>query len=87
MKFRDAIHEGNGERVLRCWKILMYFRIAGHTKYALQAFAFFVKVSEVTSPRLQQQLSWSRFVNSKVVARGKIIPTDLHNYRNFESND
>lgn len=78
MEFRDAIHEGDGDRVLRCWKFLMlYFRVAGHTKYALEAFTFFAKVNGVTSPRLQQQLLWSRFVNSKG-GKGKNIPTDLH---------
>ena len=78
LEFRDAIHEGDGERVLRCWKFLMlYFRAAGHTKYALEAFTFFAKVNGVTSPRLQQQLLWSRFVNSKG-GSGKNIPIDLH---------
>ena len=66
LDFRDAIHEGDSEKVLCCWKFLMlYFCAAGHSKYALEAFPFFAKINGVTSPRLQQQLLWSRFVNSK----------------------
>lgn len=34
----DAIHEGDGERVARCWKVmLMYFMYGGQLKYALEA--------------------------------------------------
>ena len=78
LEFRDAIHEGDGERILRCWKFLMlYFRIAGHTKYALEAFTFQAKVNGITSPRIQQQLLWSRVVNSKG-GTSKNIPVDLH---------
>ena len=78
LEFRDAIHEGDGERIVRCWKLLMlYFRVAGHTKYALEAFPFLAKVNEVASPRLQQQFLWSRVVNSKG-GSGKNIPVDLY---------
>lgn len=78
LEFRDAIHEGDGGRILRCWKLLMlYFRFAGHTKYALEAFLLTAKVSGVTSPRLQKQILWSRVVNSKG-GSGRNIPIDLH---------
>ena len=78
LEFRDAIHEGDGERIARCWKLLiLYFRVAGHTKYALEAFIFLAKVNGVASPRLQQQLLWSRLVNSKG-GSGKNIPVNLY---------
>ena len=38
MEFRDAIHEGDGERILRCWKfMLLYYFATGHSKYAVEA--------------------------------------------------
>ena len=37
LEVRDAIHEGDGPRLLRCWKLMMmYWRHGGHTKYALE---------------------------------------------------
>ena len=39
MEFRDAWREGDGERVLRCWKLFLpHFKQAGCTKYSLEAF-------------------------------------------------
>lgn len=39
MAFRDAIHEGDGVRILNCWKFMLtYFFSSGHRKYALEAF-------------------------------------------------
>lgn len=38
LEFRDAIHEGDSERVIRCWRLmLLYFFHSGHRKYALEA--------------------------------------------------
>ena len=35
LELRDAIHEGDGPRIIWCWKfLLLYFRITGHTRYA-----------------------------------------------------
>ena len=32
LEFKDAIREGDGIRILRCWKVLlMYYRMANHT--------------------------------------------------------
>jgi hypothetical protein len=34
LEFRDVVHEGNGERVMRCWRLmLLYFFHSGHRKY------------------------------------------------------
>ena len=36
LEVQDAIHEGDGPRLLHCWKLMMlYWRHGGHTKYAL----------------------------------------------------
>lgn len=39
LNFKDAVREGDGERVLRTWKyFLLIFRATGHTNYAMEAF-------------------------------------------------
>ena len=61
LEFRDAIHEGDGERIVRCWKLLMlYFRVAGHTKYVLEAFTFLAMVNGVASrhPHIIREFLW-----------------------------
>ncbi len=38
LEFRDAIKEGDGERVLRCWKYMIpIFSASGNTNYACEA--------------------------------------------------
>ena len=78
LEFRDAIHEGDGERILRCWKFfLLYFYSSHHTKYCIEAFSFLAKVNGAVSQRIKQQILWSRVINS-TGGRGKNIPIDLH---------
>lgn len=37
-KFNDAVHEGDGERMMVIWKLLLlYFRASGHKNYALES--------------------------------------------------
>lgn len=78
LEFRDAIKEGDGERVLRCWKYMIpMFSASGNTNYACEAVNVVLQHSYILSPRLSAQLLWSRFVN--VHGRpGKNIPVDLH---------
>ena len=66
LEFRDGIREGDGERILRCWKfMLLYFRHFNHYKYALEAFHTLALVNLVAPPHVQQQIVWSRVVNSR----------------------
>ena len=79
MEFRDAIHEGDGERLMRCWKLMMtYFFSSGHRKYALEAFNLqaAINATQHEFPRLAQDLIQSRFINTHGGA-GRNIPTDL----------
>ena len=78
MEFADAIREGDGERVIRCWRYFMpVFRAAQCTNYACESFNLLYQHLYVLSPRLSNQLMWSRFVN--VHGRpGRNIPLDLH---------
>ncbi len=77
--FHDAWREGDGGRLLRCWKfLLLHFRVNGRTKYALEAFRLLAQTSALLSPRKAHQLIWNRTCNPKG-GRGNNIPLDLDN--------
>ncbi len=77
-EFIDAWGEGDGERVIRCWKFfLIHFHTMGRTKYALQAIQLLVKLTQ-SQPKIAHQLTWGRFVNTQG-GKGKNLPCDLHN--------
>ena len=76
-EFEDAIKEGNGERVVRCWRFfLLIFKSSKRMKYSLEAVKLLVG-THVLPPRLREQLIWSRFVNTKGKHREN-KPCDLH---------
>ena len=75
MEFRDAWQEGDGERILRCWKLFMpHFKTAGCTKYLLETLKLQFQ-STITSSPNPHQITWNRFVNIKGGA-GNNIPCD-----------
>lgn len=77
-EFKDAIREGDGDKILRCWKVLlMHYRSANHTNYASEAFHFIAQVRVTASPRVAAQLLWSRVVNAKG-KEGHNITVDMH---------
>lgn len=77
LEFRDAIHEGDGPGVMRCWKFLMlYFRHFHHYKYALEGFYTLAQVHILASQRLRNQIMYSRVVNTRGGC-GNNIPVDL----------
>ena len=78
MEFADAIREGDGGHVLRCWKYMLpIFLASGNKNYACEAANFLLQHTYLLSPRQSAQLLWSRFVN--VYGQpGRNIPVDLH---------
>ena len=71
MEFADAIREGDGERVIRCWRyFLPIFRAAQCTNYACESFNLLYQHLYALSPRLSNQLMWSR-----LCSRGEKAPT------------
>ena len=79
LEMRDGWHEGDGERVLRCWKLLLpHFKVAGCTKYSLEALKLQIHSGIEYSPNLAHQVTWNRFVNVRGGA-GNNIPCDLFN--------
>ena len=58
-EFQDAIREGDGLRVLRCWRyFLPTFRASNRTNYSIEAFHFLAQHQFLLSPRLSQQVLW-----------------------------
>ena len=77
-EFTDAWSEGDGTRVIRCWKLFLpHFFATSRTKYALQALRLQLQLMTL-QPQLVSQLTWGRFINTKG-GPGRNIPCDLHN--------
>lgn len=73
LHFRDAIKEGDGDRVLRSWRYFLPMLVkTGRKNYVKEALLFLCSVMFVPSPLSH------RFVNTKGGA-GHNIPADLHN--------
>lgn len=63
-EFNDAIHEGDGTRILRCWKYFLFiFRATKRTNYSVDAFNMLAQYYCIFSPRMAEQILWSRTVN------------------------
>ena len=64
MNFHDAISEGDGARVLRCWKfVLPYLRKdgAGSRKYDLEGLYIMFQSNALLSSKDAYSLAWNRF--------------------------
>lgn len=76
--FKDAIKEGDGNRVLQYYRYLLpVFINAGRRNYANESLNLLCQYHFDLPPQMAQQLIWSRFVNT-VGIRGRNIPADLH---------
>lgn len=79
LEFRDACAEGDGQRVFRCWRLMLpHFKAAGRTKYSLEALRLQFQVKAILSPQLAHQVLWDRFVNTRG-GLGRNIQNDLYN--------
>jgi hypothetical protein len=77
-EFDDAIHEGDGVRVLQCWKIFLpLFKCANRKNYAIESLNLLWQFHIALSPRQAMQLMWSRFINTQGKP-GCNLPCDLH---------
>ena len=78
MEFNDAIKEGDGTRIIRCWRyFLLLFKANNRSNYAIEAFTLLVQFDFLLPHRLACQLAWSRTVNTHGKP-GKNVPCDLH---------
>ena len=77
MEFQDAIREGDGQRVLRCWKyMLLLCKASNRRNYALEGLNLLFQYYNYLSPRAEQLL-YSRFINVHGLP-GRNISCDLH---------
>ena len=78
IEFVDAWEEGDGDRILRCWKVFMlHFYSKGRVKYSWEALRLQIQLASLPQ-RLATQLKWNRFINTHG-GLGRNIPCDLHN--------
>ena len=78
LNFKDAVREGDGDRVLLMWKYFMLiFKASGRKNYAAEAFSLLSQYHITLPPNLAEQLKWSRFVNMHDL-KGHNISCDLH---------
>ena len=78
MEFKDAIREGDGDRVFLVWKYLfLLFKASGRRNYSLEAFILLSQYHLILPEKLAEQLKWSRFINTHGHA-GHNISCDLH---------
>ena len=78
IEFSDAIKEGDGDRVLRCWKyLLLIFKNSGRKNYSIEALNLLCQYFYSLTPRQSLELIWSRFVNVHGLP-GRNVPNDLH---------
>lgn len=77
-EFVDAVREGDGSRIMRCWRYLfLVFKENGRSNYSTEAFTLLAQHTFLLSPRQSQQLMQSRFVNVHGKP-GRNISCDLH---------
>ena len=77
-EYSDSIREGDGERVLRCWKYMLpMFHSSRRNNYALESLHLLFQHDFSLLPKQAIELIWSRFVNVHELP-GKNIPNDLH---------
>ncbi len=78
MEFNDGIHEGDGERIIRCWRyFLPIFKLDKRTNYSIEAFILLAQHQFLFTERQKAQLTWSRTINTHGKS-GKNISCDLH---------
>ena len=78
LNYKDAVREGDGERVLLCWKYLLpIFKVTDRRNYSLEVLRMLYSFHFTLSPRQKHQLLWSWFVNVRGLP-GHNIAADLH---------
>ena len=76
--YKDAVKEGDGQRVKVCWKYLLpIFKASDKRNYSGEVLRMLYSYYYTLSPRQARQLLYSRFVNIHGVP-GRNIAADLH---------
>ena len=76
--FHDSIKEGDGDRIIRYWKLLLIiFKASDKRNYGKEAVILLLQYYYTFSEREKIPLLWNRCVNTKG-SKGGNIPCDLH---------
>lgn len=75
--FVDSIREGDGERVMLCWKFMLLIFFSSKRKNYTKEAVILLLQQQTMSPRQAAQLQWSRFINTRG-RQGTNKPADLH---------
>lgn len=77
LEFADAIKEGDGDRVLRCWRyFLIIFHNSNRKNYAKEAVLLLHHHKYLYSPQIAERILYNRFVNTSGVP-GRNISSGL----------
>ncbi len=77
-EFCDAIREGDGTRIIRCYRyFLLMLKHSHKTNYSNEVLLMLYQIEFALTPRQVQQLMWSRTINY-VSLPGHNVPCDLH---------
>jgi L1 cell adhesion molecule like protein len=77
-EYSDSIREGDGDRLLRCWRYMLpIFMNTGRKNYSIEAFHLLYQHDYLLPPRQAAQLLYTRFVNVHGLP-GRNIAADLH---------
>ena len=78
LNFYDSVKEGDGDRIVRMWKLnLLIFKSAKRKNYSIEALNLILQVDHILSPREAAQVKWSRTVNT-TSCPGNNMPMGLH---------
>ena len=78
LEFADAVKEGDGDRLIRCWRcLLIIFCNSNRKNYAKEAILLLYQFGYVLSPQQTEQLLYNRFINMNGVP-GRNILSDLY---------
>ena len=86
LNFRDAVAEGDGARIIRCWKFLLiqFWQESRKSKYALEALYLLFQIHALLTPCEAHQLVWNRSVNNHGVAGCNVsLDLDLEHDNNY----
>lgn len=73
LDLRDAVHKGDGLRVIRCWKfMLLHWRHAKYTKYSMETLHLLAAINATATERIAYELVWCRFINTRGAPGGNI---------------
>ena len=73
----DAVREGDGDRIILCWRFfLLYYKAFNHSKYAFAGFLLLANVTVLLPEAKAHSLIWNRTVSNKG-GKGKNMSLDV----------